>query len=430
MGPEEASGLRFDAVWMLRAGDLGWPGSVVGSPLLAWPLRRELGMPGADVAADAAQERRVTERIAASGVEVAFSYARQAADGRQRPSPLMNGLGLEEADAVSGTENGDVPVALEVVEDAASFPPLREGLVQGGMSVLKAQAACAFHAFAEYRLFATDLETREPGMSASERGIAVHGMLERFWDEVETQAALKAKTTAEREALLLSAVDATLVKMKIGMDGATAWDKAYLDAQRWRLVRLGTQWLDLEAARATPFAVARRESEEKNVTIGPLRLTLRLDRVDATEDGAVLIDYKTGPVSSSAWQGERPDEPQLPLYAVLAGEMRLHAVAFGMVRAGDGMRLAGYAEKPGTLTAKPFTLERSSLEEQVEQWRGVLEGLATSFAEGNARVSPKAYPATCQYCAHQLICRLDVASRNAENDEESELAQAAEEERG
>ena len=49
--------------------------------------------------------------------------------------------------------------------------------------------------------------------------------------------------------------------------------------------------------------------------------------MDRLADGArVLIDYKTG-VATADWRGERPDNPQLPIYALLqpasAGRRRL-----------------------------------------------------------------------------------------------------------
>src|SRR5438552_2238258 len=63
MGPLEAAGGTFDAVWFLRAGDLSWPAAASVNPLLPWAMQRELGMPGVDAARDAEQARRVTERL-------------------------------------------------------------------------------------------------------------------------------------------------------------------------------------------------------------------------------------------------------------------------------------------------------------------------------------------------------------------------------
>src|SRR5258708_31184878 len=75
MGPLEAAGGQFDAVWFLRAGDLSWPAVTTASPLLPWAMQRELGMPGVDAARDAEQARRGAERGGAGQKAVGVSYA-------------------------------------------------------------------------------------------------------------------------------------------------------------------------------------------------------------------------------------------------------------------------------------------------------------------------------------------------------------------
>ena len=51
-----------------------------------------------------------------------------------------------------------------------------------------------------------------------------------------------------------------------------------------------------------------------------LEFAVSIDRVDRLADGArVLIDYKTGNAAAD-WRGERPDNPQLPIYALLHPE--------------------------------------------------------------------------------------------------------------
>ena len=84
MGPLEAAGGTFDAMWFLRAGELNWPLPSASSSLLPWALQRDLGMPGTDVARDTAHARRMTERIASCADVVVFSYARESAEGQQR----------------------------------------------------------------------------------------------------------------------------------------------------------------------------------------------------------------------------------------------------------------------------------------------------------------------------------------------------------
>ena len=52
-------------------------------------------------------------------------------------------------------------------------------------------------------------------------------------------------------------------------------------------------WLDLEARRL-PFSVAQVEKDQQWQR-GALMLKLRLDRIDALDDGRkVIVDYKTG----------------------------------------------------------------------------------------------------------------------------------------
>jgi RecB family exonuclease len=174
------------------------------------------------------------------------------------------------------------------------------------------------------------------------------------------------------------------------------------------------QWLDLEMRRP-PFEVKLSERKIDDARIGPLRLNVRVDRVDVVDGAELIIDYKTGHATPSEWLTERPDSPQLPLYAVLSEGPEMQGVAFGLVRAGKYMDLKGYAGRDGIL-AKAAKM-RLPLEAQVDEWRRVLVQLATEFHEGQARVSPKRYPVTCKHCAQRVLCRLDVSALEEELEE-------------
>jgi hypothetical protein len=154
-----------------------------------------------------------------------------------------------------------------------------------------------------------------------------------------------------------------------------------------------------------------------------LRLSLRVDRVDlieapdGTPEGEILIDYKTGLAKPSDWLTDRPDAPQLPLYAVLANSPHLAAVAFALLRPGTEMTLKGFATQSSILPSNG-RMQAPSLEAQVDEWRGVLTTLATAFYSGEAHVDPKKYPATCTHCAQRILCRLDPTSLNEDPDDE------------
>ncbi|NYF80445.1 PD-(D/E)XK nuclease family protein [Granulicella arctica] len=420
MGPLESAGSVFDAAWFLRAGDLIWPQRPGTTPLLPWHLQRELAMPGTDPAADSGQARRTTERIAHSAPIVVFSYAKDSVDGLQRPSTALADLSLHDADIqhlAPATPPREV-VPLEIVEDGSTLPPIPDQVIRGGADILRLQAACGFRAFAEKRLWATGLDSTEPGMDARERGSSVHVVLEHFWREVKTQAALKALSTVERRAVLSRAIETALEKTD--RLSISSWDAAYMDIQRERLVALLDPWLLAEMKRSVPFTVKLSETELKDAHIGPLRLRLRVDRIDETEFGDVILDYKTGDASPSAWLTERPDEPQLPLYAVLSESTDIAGVAFAKVRVGKDMELHGYETQSGILLKSAKLKDAPTLEDQVEQWRRVLTSLAEDFHGGDIRVRPKKYPTTCEYCTQRLLCRLDISQLEDNTDDESE----------
>jgi ATP-dependent helicase/nuclease subunit B len=425
MGPLEAAGGNFDAVWFLRGGDLSWPVATASNPLLPWQMQRELGMPGTDVALDSEAARRTTERIAECAGTVVFSYARESADGRQRASTAIAELGLQEVDAAEmvGPTAERRLVELKEIEDTARVQTLPDRVIRGGARILELQAACGFRAFAEQRLWSTEVETAELGMDALESGTVVHRVLEYFWNDVKMQSALRSMTPVERAQQLEACIVRALART--AELSSTAWDEAYLDMQRTRLRKLLSAWLELELERS-PFEVKLSEKQFDDVRVGPLHLSVRMDRVDVVEGGEVVIDYKTGIASPSDWLTDRPNAPQLPLYAILSDPDQLQGVAVGLVRAGEGMELKGYATSEGVLP-KRVKMKAPSLAAQVEDWRRVLERLAEDFAAGDARVEPNKYPTTCQRCAQRILCRLDVSLLD---EDEEETEPGAEENRG
>ncbi|MCL2659935.1 MAG: PD-(D/E)XK nuclease family protein [Acidobacteriaceae bacterium] len=225
MGPLEAAGSRFDALWFLGAGEFTWPPPARSHPLLPWHLQRECKMPGANRACDDALAARITQRLAESAETVVFSYAAEAERGHQRPSPALAGLDLQAEPLPREPER--TPVALERVEDSTPLPPLPDEVIHGGTEVLRLQAACGFRAFAERRLWSTELDENDLGLDAAERGTILHRALQNFWSEVRSQEALKALSNDELEAAILRSVDAAF--RKIDSQNGTPWEKSYVD---------------------------------------------------------------------------------------------------------------------------------------------------------------------------------------------------------
>lgn len=407
MRPADAEGCVFDVVVLLHATDESWPEPGRVHPLLGWPLQRELGLPGTDPSRDAARSHAQLGSLLARSSSVLALSAAADERGPMRPSPLLQQFGIVPvpADQLIQAPLPPSPITEDIVPDDIALPPLPSAELRGGAAVLKLQAACGFLAFAELRLRAAAVDACELGLDAGERGSLVHRALEKFWTATRSQAELRALSAEEREHRLEDAVDAAFAKLPPHEAG---WSSSYMRVQRERLHRLLSRWLDVELERG-PFSVQKHE-ERSTICIGPLDLKVQPDRVDEVEGGIVLVDYKTGyGARSSDWLGDRPDDPQLPLYALLTEPGKLQALLFGRVRPGSEMEWHG-------LTANRSVLPRekrpklADLELRQQEWQTVLTTLAHDFAAGRAQVSPKSFALNCTSCAQRLLCRVDPAA--------------------
>jgi len=120
----------------------------------------------------------------------------------------------------------------------------------------------------------------------------------------------------------------------------------------------------------------------------------------------VIIDYKTGMLAGVSWDGTRPDEPQLPLYAGFGQIDHLKGVLLGRVRE-DKVKFIGRVEDarlvmPGDakLTRPPYSAA------MLQSWQKVLLDLGQQFLNGEAQVDPKQYPKTCEFCDLPGLCRI------------------------
>ncbi len=414
VGPLELGGTPFDGIWFLAADDMAWPVVASPNPLLPRALQTFLGAPGADAERDATFGLALTDTIAHSAARVVFSYAVHGEDQMRRPSPMLAALQLDPF--TPEEEQPNAPLRLESVEDCEPLPQLPEGVLRGGARILELQAACAFRAFAELRLNASQPEDLQHGFDARESGSIIHAVMQKFWATVRTQDALRTMSETERAGVLKTCIEQALERAM--RSSQSSWERAYLLVQQDRLMHLLERWLSVELERP-PFTVVGLEELLADVSIGPLRLKLRVDRIDETEGGPLIIDYKTGVASYKDWFGDRPGSPQLPLYGVLAEPEHLGGLAFAMLRAGKGMTLEGVAEEADVLAkSKPFAA--SSMAEQVQAWKTVLETHAQNFADGRTDVQPKDFPSTCQFCAQRLLCRLDTAALNDDMEDTGE----------
>lgn len=419
LGLHEANGLDFDHLWVMGMHDGAWPPAPGPDPFLPLAMQREAGMPNCDPERDWAWAVQVTGQLAAAAADPVFSFPGREGSEELACSPLIERFAVLEAkdlpvDPAPGWQ--DILRASVAPEPAPADDPIpwRGTSVSGGSRVFQHQAACPFRAFAEHRLGARPLDRVRVGLGAMRSGTLMHRVLETLWRDLQTQAALLALGDEELKERVRGKIAEVLDKQRRRSPATLPARYSALEARR--LEQRVMEWLDIERRRS-PFRVVGFEQKETFETAA-VRVRLSLDRVDELEDGArVVLDYKTGKVTPSGWFGDRPDDPQLPLYGVAAGAgpgaIPLAAVAFAQIRA-DRVCFNGVVRGEGILPGLPagrkgpLRAAAESWPEVLSEWSATLERLASEFREGTARVDPKNGLRTCRegHCQLAPLCRV------------------------
>ena len=412
LGVLEANGIEFDRLFVTGLTDETWPPPPRPNPFLPLALQRAREVPRACAEWQLEYARRTMKLWLGAAPEVRLSWPRREGDRELSASFLLRDIRQAPRAARTVSLLREVIHAARVSEELADFsaPALPAGIgVTGGATFFQNQAACPFRAFAVHRLGARALEAASVGLDARDRGGLIHLAAFNLWRELKTHEAL-CKASGERlqsaiKLAVASAVESTRRKRPDVMT------EAFAALERERVADLLGRLLELEKQRA-PFMVLVRE-DPRAVSVAGVQVSTRLDRLDRLADGSeVILDYKTSrEVDAADWLGERPDEPQLPLYAAGGGE-ELAAVAFAQLHARQ-VRFEGLSRRAAVLPGVPALADSKkassyygSWGELLEGWRAVLENLAREYLAGRAEVAPKDYPRTCEYCELGALCRV------------------------
>lgn len=409
LGLLETSGLRFDRLWVMGMHDNAWPAAPSPDPFLPLGLQRRFKLPRSSPEHELEFARTLTDRLLSSAPTAIVSHPRREGDSDLRASPLLAALPeVAEADLGLSASAGYPELLrrsslMETVQDHRA-PSCRDLPFRAGTSVFKLQAACPFRAFAEVRLAAKAPEQPEPGLNSLDRGQLVHGILKRVWERLRSHRALVTISEEDLEELVRSRAGSEI--REFSRFRRILRNPRFAAIERERMERVVGQWLILEKQRQA-FTMLEQE-EGRSVTLGGLRVNIRTDRVDRLENGElVILDYKTGECRPSDWDGPRPDEPQLPIYAATAGAP-VAGVFFGSLKTGAfGFR--GLAGSAGIVPEVRAPDDQPPLEETIEEWREVLDRLARDFMAGVAVVDPKTPRKTCRHCALPAFCRIGQA---------------------
>lgn len=430
LGVLEAAGMTFDYLWVMALSDDHWPLRARPNPFLPLELQLKAKLTLGSIQESSAFCRRVMQGWFSYAKEVIVSSPKYR-DGHDQqalePSVLIRSIPIENPTFPEYLSHRDLIIRsceMQRIEDSQALPlpqEIAQQGIHGGTLIIKDYAACPFRAWAKHRLNIESFDEPHTGLDARERGILVHQTLADVWRTLITKKALDQICEDELDQLITEIVGSAISVLQ--QTRPTLLPDRLLLVEKRRLIRLICEWLNGEKKRDS-FTVVAIE-EKCNIQLGDLKLSMRLDRVDELVDGQqVIIDYKTSKQSIQSMIGERPDEPQLPIYMAMSGSEKVTAgIAFGIVKLGE-MGFAALVSDPellpGVKDYSQLTGFKSfqSWQEVIAALRQNLTNLANGFCIGEASVDPKKFPATCELCDMQMFCRIYERVSDLSNEED------------
>jgi probable DNA repair protein len=419
MGMIEASGMQFSALRICGMQDRDWPPAPQPNPFIPVYLQTEFDMPHSSSRRELEYAQWQLERLLASSKTVSLSYAAGNEDEKYNASPLVSHLKSVAIDPSPRREQA-LPVFQYMADQEG--PSVNQQERDVNTFVLRDQSQCPFRAYARHRLLATAPEIPEPGIDPRTKGILLHQVMERLWKHWQDQKTFLSLSDDSIDKTVNDVIQDVMDKSFTSssrvidpmMNGS-----AFVELEKDRLYRLVLDWLAIERQRK-PFRVIDPESEQ-NYELAGLRLRMRIDRMDELSDGSLcIIDYKSGKANPSAWCGERPEEPQVPLYS-LAKQQQVSAVAFARLLGGE-TALAGMTRDYQLFSEnerlfrdmKQLPIKRKNAacseyrdwESLIVHWQTVLLNIAANYAKGDAQVDPVNADSTCTYCDIKPVCRI------------------------
>jgi ATP-dependent helicase/nuclease subunit B len=407
LGLLECAGMQFDHLWLASMDAETWPAAAKPNPFIPIHLQRELKAPHCSAQRELEYSQIITDRIIHSAKHVHISWHQHKEDKQVQPSPLIPDCDTmttsEQQHKVRSTLNSPQ----EKLDDHKAPQISTEEAIRGGSFILKSQASCPFKAFAEIRLQARPLQHTIHGLSALQRGTIVHAILENIWRKLKNSASLALISNDKLDQLIEYNIEAVLNDSLKPQQDITG---IYLDTEKIRLKQILTQWMNHEKQRGD-FTVTAIE-EAANITIGPLQLRLKIDRIDQLSDGStLLIDYKTNAPSIQGWINQQLSEPQLPLYSITKQGHAAKSICYAEIKSHQvqfkGISECNAAALPSGI--KPIdkikTIQADDWNALRDQWQTKLLSLSTEFHQGHAEVAPS-NPTTCQFCHLHSFCRI------------------------
>ena len=262
-----------------------WPASPAPDPLLAPPVLRQLGIPGADFRIGLAAH----DLAAALGApQVVLSHAARDEAGPAMPSRFllriraMLGLALvTETRAVGLARAIDRAPPAPAYRRPQPMPSAQQRCVDLSVTAIDRLRGDPYQFYASSILGLKRLDPLDADATAALKGIAVHEVLQE-WHEAGTRADD-----------LIPRAEAKLAAMSSHPFMRGLWRPRLLDALRW--IEAHTRTLEDEGRKPGSW------EQWGEMRVDGIRVFGRADRIDRLANGSLaIVDYKTGSPPSAA----------------------------------------------------------------------------------------------------------------------------------
>lgn len=403
---EDAAGLVFDALWVTGTSEESWPPKVDLNPMIPISVQRKARVPRVTQAQILNWAKKTSENWARMAPKAVFSYIDEEQDNAD--------FCLESSRLLAPHQNVEVATLLEHPKLPDRDHPwgiqpkeslLRQYSPERGTklpteitwirsSTIRDQSRCPFRAWAIHRLNLPDRISPHRLPNVLDRGTDVHLLTEKLLETAKNRTEISQLGPKD----IAVAVDHVLKKRKRRLP------TGFIERERERLTKLALRWIEFEVNRED-FSVVALE-KKFSTSIAGLDLSLRVDRIDTTEElSCLIIDYKTGTASPNSWLPPRLNEPQMPLYSVAVPET--DGLAYQKIPANARITMTGFADtqdRQKKLKTVPDVLG-TDFSEAKDKWKAVLEATVEQYKNGEARVEPINVKTVCQHCHLMGFCR-------------------------
>lgn len=393
LGLLEAAGCTFDSIWVRGLTDQCLPQSTRFSAFIPLALQKRYQMPRTSPELMLNIAQKTVQRLQSAASHCIFSYPELIEDQPQLPSPLIHDLPMHTPCKLPHLESSK----LETSEECYQIPLTANEHPGGGTTLLANQAKCPFRAFAAHRLHAKRAPTVSFGPSAPERGQTLHRVMENLWRTLGSQHNLLSLSPETLDNCINKAIQEALSPMLIYR--RYSFPGLMQSVETTRLKALIQTCLEWEKQRP-PFEIAALE-ETFTITLEQLEFQVRIDRIDRVDKHQWVIDYKTTLPDYKPWNQERPEEPQLLVYALL--DEQINTLLWLQLKQGrltsNGIS-ADTFDEASLKTIKTLPWDNARL-----TWQKQLTTLAQEIHAGHCAVKP-ARDSLCRQCDFPALCRI------------------------